>query len=258
MSLLVSSAAGPTMANANDERGYDVSPPKARCLLCRACFDYAYLAKPDDASAIEGILTHNCEDDTNKEVAARPPSVPLEHPPNTPVSPQSFSGEAQGHPQARGMLQSSTELFDFALDQIIYRDTGELKPFTSRALAAVEVAEATGNPDAKMLRGIIIMNLPGQSIKHFGAALKSKSKHPLLQYYLGECYRLGTQGVSVLPNRACLLYTRAIAGVLLIFIYLSLRYTKLENYCLPPPRLPAPTALNCFSFLCFLYFPSYV
>lgn len=106
----------------------------------------------------------------------------------------------------------ATELFNAALSALLYGD-GERRPLTHKTLRLIEDAVAINPSDGLLLVGIMMMGIRKKdALKHFQEAEEKGSSHPLLYYYLGECYRLGNFGVRRDEIEALMYYEKCIAG----------------------------------------------
>lgn len=102
-----------------------------------------------------------------------------------------------------------TDPFDRLLRLVVYDGDGTRRYPTHRALARVNAAVTSGNPDFLVLKGI---QQAGKAYSILKDAESKGSTHVLLYHWLGECYRTGTEGIDIDIDNAGRYYMYAIAG----------------------------------------------
>lgn len=88
-------------------------------------------------------------------------------------------------------------LFQETLNALMYDAKTLDRSLTHHTLNIIQQFEAVGDPDAPLLRALLKYNRKvGSNYWHFKDALDKGCTHPLLYYFLGNCY-LGSQDPSI-------------------------------------------------------------
>lgn len=121
-------------------------------------------------------------------------------------------------------------LLNACLDALLYQD-GAGKPFTYSTHDLIAAAKPTiGEANALFIDGIRLFNYTLNPLKYLTEAEVKGCEHPLLYYYLGECYRVNSKGTTANSAKALDDYIKAIKGTMslsivatlyLIYIYFS-------------------------------------
>lgn len=104
---------------------------------------------------------------------------------------------------------SQTSLNSY-LDVLLYQD-GELKPLTHNTLKLIEdVKSHVDEANALFLEGLCSFR---NRLELLSTAEKKGCDHPIMYYFLGECYKTGDKGVKKDNHKSLEYYTKAIAGM---------------------------------------------
>lgn len=101
------------------------------------------------------------------------------------------------------------------LDALLY-ESGELRPLTHNFLKLLEKTKmVVGNTDALFLDGIshYLRRAFPSALRCLSEAEEKGCKHPILYYFMGECYNSEEKGLDKNSTKALDYYNKAIEGM---------------------------------------------
>lgn len=149
------------------------------------------------------------------------------------------------------------------LDTLVYQD-GECKPLTHRMLKYLEEAKARlDEASALFIEGLHNIT---HGFRLFSEAEEKGCEHPVLYYFMGECYRKGEKGATQDFSKASDYYDMAIKGTCAI-ITLYWFYThanqphllvslRCDPLCAPLQQALMPLLMYILLFIRWLYLGS--
>lgn len=116
------------------------------------------------------------------------------------------------------------------LDILLYNDDQQ-RPLTLNSLYSLVVRKRMiVGPAGLFIKGIRQFDRDKASFKCFAQAEKEGCDHPILHYFLGECYRLGDKGVNKDTSRALEYYDKAIKGMCPSFPLLTMSQSHMSDF----------------------------
>lgn len=99
------------------------------------------------------------------------------------------------------------------LNALLYQDGG-IRNFTHTTLKMIEESKGKlGEANTLFIEGIRRFAYHDIAFKYLSEAEKKGCKHPVLYYFLGDCYRSGYKGVDVDDDKALHYFNKAMEGM---------------------------------------------